>query len=114
MKINKHHDKIQCVPQKSKGTVNINYVANEPNLEGIAQAVDCIDDDEEHRDGSDRFNSFDDEGFANPSMLSLIRPVDVFARLTLLQLDRLAGSSSEISFLDGVTVVLVLFLNSLQ
>ena len=111
MKINKHHDKIQCVPQKSKGTVNINYVANEPNLEGIAQAVDCIDYDGEHKDGSNIFNSFDDKGFANRSMLSLIH---VFARLTLLQLDRLAGSSLEISFLDGVIVVLVLFLNSLQ
>lgn len=44
-------------------------------------------------------------GFANPSMLNVIRSVDVLAKLTLLQLNRLAGSLSEVSFIDGERIV---------
>jgi len=49
--------------KKSKPTVDTNDVATEPNLEGISQAVDGTDDSGKHKDGTDRFNSFDDEGF---------------------------------------------------
>jgi len=62
VKRNKSDVKIQGISQKSKPTVDINYVANEPSLEGIAQAVDGTDDNGQHKDGTDRFNSFDDDG----------------------------------------------------
>lgn len=63
VKRNKSNDKEHGISQKTKATVDINYVANEPNLEGIAQAVDGTDDNGHHKDETDRFNSFDDEGF---------------------------------------------------
>lgn len=63
VKRSENNDKIQGISPKKKGTVDINYVANEPNLEGIAQAVDGTDDNGQHKDETDRFNSFDDEGF---------------------------------------------------
>lgn len=62
VKRSKSNVKIQDISQKSKPTVDINDVATEPNLEGIAQAVDGTDSGQ-HKDGTDRFNSFDDEGF---------------------------------------------------
>lgn len=62
VKRSKSNVKIQDISQKSKSTVDINDVATEPNLEGIAQAVDGTDSGQ-HKDGTDRFNSFDDEGF---------------------------------------------------
>jgi hypothetical protein len=42
--------------KKSKPTDNINYVVNEPSLEGIAQVVDGTNDNGQHKDGTDRFN----------------------------------------------------------
>jgi hypothetical protein len=61
VKRNKSDVKIQGISQKSKPTEDMNYVANEPSLEGIAQVVDGTNDNGQHKDGTDRFNSFDDE-----------------------------------------------------
>lgn len=44
-------------------------------------------------------------GFTNPSMLNVIRSVDVLAKLSVLQINRLAGSLSEVSFMDGERIV---------
>jgi CRP-like cAMP-binding protein len=44
-------------------------------------------------------------GFSNPSILNIIRSIDVLAKLTLIQLNRLAGSLSEVSFMDGERIV---------
>jgi CRP-like cAMP-binding protein len=44
-------------------------------------------------------------GLSNPSILNVIRSIDVIAKLTLLQLNRLAGSLSEVSFMDGERVI---------
>ena len=42
---------------------------------------------------------------SNPSMLNVIRSIDVLAKLILLHLNHLEGSLSEVSFMEGERIV---------
>eukprot|EP01018_Ginkgo_biloba_P033871 Gb_14360 [translate_table: standard] len=43
--------------------------------------------------------------FTNSATLKILRSIEVLAKLTLLQLNRLAGALSEVSFMDGEKIV---------